>query len=80
MIANKFQTKRQGESLISSLLEDRKYVILTAVSAKQLLRDVWGLDVDWHMCSNVLDEMVRYGKAEIVNDNNSSGLTAYMMK
>lgn len=56
-----------------------KSSILDGISASMRMQDHWGIRLDWHEFSNVLDEMNRRGEVELVG-HNRDGMTQYRVK
>ena len=73
------QTRRQAYELIEKLIQSRKGSVYNANTAAQMLFGLWGISVDWHVCSDILDHMRGWNGATIVEPNNKSGLTTYII-
>lgn len=48
---------------------DMKWRIVDGIQVRNYFRDVYELDCDWHLASQVLDFMTRTGEAEYQGNN-----------
>ena len=69
--------KEQIVDLIKTLLRTRKGSVYTGMTASQYFRDRWGIDVDYHIFSEVMDEWSRIGLASVESEG---GFTKYMIE
>lgn len=70
------QTERQAYSLLRTLLETRKGLEFDAISARNEIKKLYGIDADHHKYSEILDEMSRCGLATVTRPG---GFTRYII-
>lgn len=63
-------TKAQQERMIYDFLRLQAGGTFDGIKAANLMREAWGVDIDWHEITYTLDWMTRVGKAQRVDDNN----------
>ena len=65
---NKRQTERQAQSLLQSILQrDFKGRETDAIKAASWIRENYGLDMDWHPVSEMLDYLTRINCAQVIS-------------
>ena len=65
------------QQLVRDFLGMKKGMVFDGVKAQRAMKDEWGINIDWHMFTNIMDDMTRYGMAEMVEINN--GRTSFMI-
>lgn len=63
MNVNAKQTAEQRQDMIESFLRLCKGQVFDGILARNRMRELWGIDYDWHEFSIALDRMTTYGKA-----------------
>ena len=48
-------------------LEMKKGLIFDGITARRRMFDEWGINIDWHIFTEVMDEMTRCGLARVVD-------------
>jgi len=72
-------TDRQTRNLVEDYLHNRKFVTWDGIKVAQAIRSHWGIKVDWHVCSQILDEMTGREQAEITGGRRD-GMMEYRIK
>lgn len=70
--------KKQLKSLIQFLLQSRKGETMTGLKAQKMFREFYGLDINHHEYSKMLDYLASIEGAEVVG-HNSDGMTIYLI-
>ena len=65
--------------LCKDFLRMRKGTELEAIMASQMLRDHWGIQVDWHKMNAALESLVRSQEAERTG-RGPDGFTIYLIQ
>ncbi len=78
MTAKLEQNRRQAERMVKDFIEARKGHIVNARSIACEMYEVWGVIIDWHDVSAVLDTMSAHQGVEFHN-HTSDGLCCYMV-
>jgi hypothetical protein len=71
------QTTSQKQDMIYDFLRQFKGQTFDGITARNQMRQVWGIDYDWHDFSEVLAHMETIGKAERINGRDE--LRKYMI-
>jgi hypothetical protein len=67
---------KQKVDLIRTLLETRKGSVYDGIQAMRYFNERWGISEDWHLYSEIMDEMTRCGAACVVE---AGGYTKYLI-
>ena len=73
------QNSRQAERMIKDFVEDRKGQLVTGRTIARQINDLWGVVIDWHDASAVLDHMHSCESVE-VHHVDADGMTNYLVK
>jgi hypothetical protein len=70
---------KQTRRLCRDFLEMWKGKVFDAPSAASLMRELWGVRVDWHEMAYALDEMDGCGLADRTGERGPDGMTRYII-
>ena len=71
------ESEMKKYNIVRDFLEMKKGMVFDGIKARNAMKDEWGIDIDWHIFTEVMDEMTRFGGAIVVEVKN--GRTTFMI-
>ena len=59
-------------------LQMKKGMVFDGITARRRMFDEWGISMDWHIFTEVMDEMTRQNLATVIKVDN--GRTSFMIE
>jgi hypothetical protein len=76
---NSNQTPKQRNLMITQYLRSWKFSTFNAIQARNHMKELWGIDLDWHDFAAVLAEMHDNGLATRLPEAGPDGMTVYII-
>jgi len=77
IVENSKEITMNENQLVRDFLGMKIGMVFDGIKAQRAMTDEWGITIDWHVFTNVMDEMTRYSLAEVVETKN--GRTSFLI-